>query len=146
MKTLLIPTLTLALACLPARAQEIAAPKITPPATPAAANRQNEGVSATSPNPVEAVDKARAKMVDELARTLLLPNPVHIEGTRLDALIGDLNERLAKSGQTPLNVVAEPELASYPVPAMTLQNVSATDVLNVVAKVTGLKLEPVPSD
>jgi hypothetical protein len=150
MKTLLIPTLTLAFACLPAGAQEIATPGGLPPATPSDAIRQGAAPSVArpgkTPEQIEEVDKARVKAVDELAKSPLLPNPVHLDGTRLSDLIDDLNARLTNMGETPLNVVAEPELESYPVPAMTLQNVSATDVLNVVAKVTGLKLEPVPSD
>lgn len=57
-----------------------------------------------------------------------------------------LNEMLAEQKADPLNVVVVPEVVNVKVPSMRLHNVTATDVLNVVTKVTGLSLEPVPSD
>ena len=121
MKTLLIPALALTLASLPAHAQKTAEPAApTPPpavATPAA--------SAATPG---------------------LLRKVQFDDAALGEVISYLNVKLAEQKGEPLNVVVSAGLETTKVPTILLQNVSASDVLNVVAKMTGLAVEPVPSD
>jgi hypothetical protein len=123
MKTLLIPTLALTLACHPALAQENTTPKGSPP--PAGAPGVPKNAAPASP---------------------LLHNPVHFDGATLNEVVEALNNVLRVQGEDELNIVVAPELNKVTVPAITLRNVSATDVLNVITKVAGLSLEPVPSD
>lgn len=144
MKTLLIPTLTLTLAltCLPALAQETAAPKAAPSAADASSGtpQQKEGISSkrtersANPTPV---------LVTSL---LVLPDTIKLAEPTINEVTHYLNRLLEKMGADPLNVVAEAELGDLRVPSMTLKNVTAIDVLNVITKVSGLRLEAVPSD
>ena len=121
MKTLLIPTLALTLASLPAHAQKTAEPA-TPTPPPAVAS---PAAPAASP---------------------MLLRKVQFDDAALSEIITYLNAKLAEQKAEPLNVVVSAGLETTKVPSMLLQNVTATDVLNVVAKMIDLTLEPVPSD
>ena len=121
MKTLLIPALALTLASLPAHAQKTAEPAapVTPPAV------------ALPPAPAASPGLLRKVQFDDAA---------------LGEVIAYLNAKLAEQKGEPLNVVVSAGLETTKVPTMLLQNVTAADVLNVVAKMIGATVEPVPSD
>ena len=123
MKTLLIPTFALAFSCLPALAEDATTPKGSPP-TASASNVPKK----------------------EVPESPTLHGSVHFDGASLKDVVEALNNLLKHQGADELNIVISPELDKVTVPAITLRNVSATDVLNVVTKVAGLSLEPVPSD
>lgn len=77
-------------------------------------------------------------------------------GTRLDKVVfSDANlaeviEYLDKisqnEGSRPLNVVLQPGLESVTIPALSLRNVTTTEVLRVASTILGLSLEPVKGD
>ncbi len=121
MKTLLIPVLAFTLAGLPAHAQKTAEP------------------AAPTPPPAVALPAAPAAWPGLLRK-------VQFEDAALSEVISYLNAKLAEQKGEPLNVVVSAGLETTKVPTVLLQNVTATDVLNVVAKMTDLTVEPVPSD
>jgi hypothetical protein len=123
MKTLLIPTLALAFSCLPTLAEDATTSKNSPPST--GASKVLKNAAPESPT---------------------LQGSVHFDGASLKDVVEALNNLLKHQGADELNIVISPELDKVTVPAITLRNVSATDVLNVITKVAGLSLEPVPSD
>lgn len=75
---------------------------------------------------------------------------VEFYGANLSEVIASLQEKSKKLGidpaVDPLNVVISPGLEGLILPTLSLRNVSPTDVLNVVAAVLGLQLEPVNGD
>lgn len=85
------------------------------------------------------------------------PNaPTIPPGTRLDKvifkeanlaeIIDFLDKRSQESGGRPLNVVIQPGLESVTIPALSLRNVTTTEVLRVASSILGLSLEPVKGD
>jgi hypothetical protein len=75
---------------------------------------------------------------------------VQFEGVTLGELVARLQDRNKEAGNDPnldpLNVVISPGLENQPVPALSLRNVSPTDVLTVATTVLGLHIEPVMGD
>jgi hypothetical protein len=77
-------------------------------------------------------------------------------GTRLDKVIFTeanlaevidyLDKRSQNEGGRPLNVVIQPGLESVTIPALSLRNVTTTEVLRVASSILGLSLEPVKGD
>lgn len=77
-------------------------------------------------------------------------------GTRLDKvifkeanlaeIIDFLDKKSQESGGRPLNVVLQPGLESITIPALSLRNVTTTEILRVASSILGLSLEPVKGD
>ena len=61
-------------------------------------------------------------------------------------IIDFLDRKSQESGGRPLNVVLQPGLESVTIPALSLRNVTTTEVLRVASSILGLSLEPVKGD
>ena len=121
-------------------------PDVTPPAT---ANTDPKASQRAEPF----ADPHASQLADPFADHHAPQIP---PGTRLDKvtfsdanladIIDFLDRKSQESGGRPLNVVLQPGLESVTIPALSLRNVTTTEVLRVASSILGLSLEPVKGD
>jgi hypothetical protein len=121
-------------------------PDVTPPAT---ANTDPKASQRAEPF----ADPHASQLADPFADHHAPQIP---PGTRLDKvtfsdanladIIDFLDRKSQESGGRPLNVVLQPGLESVTIPALSLRNVTTTEVLSVASSILGLSLEPVKGD
>lgn len=139
MKTLLIPALAFTLAGLSAQAQK------SSPGAPTVPTTVERSVAPSGAQPGSPASSVPPKISASTPAPALLRR-VKFDGEPLSEVIAYLNTMLAEQSADPVNVVVSAGLEATKVPSVFLQNVTATDVMNVIAKITDLRVEPVPSD
>ncbi len=130
--------------------------KLLPPLLSVLLTAANHGLAQqpdVTPPPPAAADPHSSAHDDPLAD----PHAPQIPpGTRLDKVIFTeanlaevidyLDKRSQNEGGRPLNVVIQPGLESVTIPALSLRNVTTTEVLRVASTILGLSVEPVKGD
>ena len=130
--------------------------KLLPPLLSVLLTAANHGLAQqpdVTPPPPAAADPHSSAHDDPLADP---HGPQIPPGTRLDKVIFTeanlaevidyLDKRSQNEGGRPLNVVIQPGLESVTIPALSLRNVTTTEVLRVSSTILGLSLEPVKGD
>ena len=140
MKTLLIPALAFTLAGLSAHAQKSGGPGAS--SVPTTVERTVAPSEAPPGSPGTSLPPKSFASTPSPA----LLRKVQFDGETLSEVISVLNAKLAEQSADPVNVVVSAGLETTKIPSVFLQNVTATDVMNVIAQITDLRVEPVPSE